>query len=171
MYRSVRFRYKRLEMRGMQQVISIQKRPTEAQQHPHGQAELPVRPVRQVVHPHVVVQDAQAVALGRQAARLRRVRPRAHDALAPQAAQARALRREATRVRRLREEVLREVCARAAVSVSAGVDSAGSNVVLRRYNLAAHSKSHEAGDAAARDAAPRRRLFRCTFCVERFERR
>lgn len=68
-----------------------------------------VRSVRQVVHPHVVVQDAQVVPLGRQAARLRRVRARAHDALAPQATQARALGREAARVRRVREEVLREV--------------------------------------------------------------
>lgn len=68
-----------------------------------------VRPVRQVVHPHVVVQDAQAVALGREAARLRRVRPRAHDAQSPQAAQADPLRGEAPRVRRLREALLRAV--------------------------------------------------------------
>ncbi|CAB3220037.1 unnamed protein product [Arctia plantaginis] len=46
-----------------------------------------------------------------------------------------------------------------------------------RYNLAAHSKSHESPGEAAGVAAPaprelvQRRLFRCTFCVERFERR
>ncbi|XP_075979578.1 uncharacterized protein LOC142978865 [Anticarsia gemmatalis] len=42
-----------------------------------------------------------------------------------------------------------------------------------RYNLAAHSKSHESAEAGSvvREQAPRRRLFRCTFCVERFERR
>lgn len=74
-----------------------------------------MRPVRQVVHPHVVVQDAQAVALGREAARVRRVRAGAHDALAPQAAQARAQRREAPRVHRLREALLRAVSAECSV--------------------------------------------------------
>lgn len=69
-----------------------------------------VRPVRQVVHPHVVVQDAQAVAQWREAARVRRVRAGAAHAQPSQAPQARAQRREAPRVRRLREEVLGEVC-------------------------------------------------------------
>ena len=41
----------------------------------------------------------------------------------------------------------------------------------RRYNLVAHSKAHEASDAPAQRDVPRRRLFRCTFCPERFERR
>ncbi|XP_060810392.1 zinc finger protein 814 [Amyelois transitella] len=44
-----------------------------------------------------------------------------------------------------------------------------------RYNLLAHSKSHESGAGAAVSAAAaeqaRRRLFRCPFCAERFERR
>ncbi|KAM3957106.1 LOW QUALITY PROTEIN: uncharacterized protein ACR2FA_008897 [Aphomia sociella] len=37
-----------------------------------------------------------------------------------------------------------------------------------RYNLAAHLRSH---DAAAAPPPPRRRLFRCAFCPDRFERR
>ncbi|XP_038208861.1 zinc finger protein Xfin-like [Zerene cesonia] len=55
-----------------------------------------------------------------------------------------------------------------------------------RYNLLAHSKSHAGGaagagagaggagpgaGAGAGDAPERRRMFRCTFCQERFERR
>ncbi|XP_049887792.1 zinc finger protein ZFP2-like [Pectinophora gossypiella] len=39
-----------------------------------------------------------------------------------------------------------------------------------RYNLVAHSKAHE-GAADAVPPQPRRRLFRCTFCQDRFERR
>lgn len=40
--------------------------------------------------------------------------------------------------------------------------------------MLAHSKMHEsAGEAPAQaqPQAPRRRLFRCNFCAERFERR
>lgn len=47
-----------------------------------------------------------------------------------------------------------------------------------RYNLVAHSKSHTSDGAPASTPAtaatpppPRRRLFRCNFCQERFERR
>lgn len=41
-----------------------------------------------------------------------------------------------------------------------------------RYNLAAHAKSHETPEVApAAGPPPVRRLFRCHFCVERFERR
>ncbi|XP_041974146.1 zinc finger protein 484-like isoform X2 [Aricia agestis] len=42
-----------------------------------------------------------------------------------------------------------------------------------RYNLLAHARSHEGVPAAAAAApqGPRSRLFRCAFCVERFERR
>ncbi|GBP58458.1 Zinc finger protein 681 [Eumeta japonica] len=46
-----------------------------------------------------------------------------------------------------------------------------------RYNLVAHAKSHDVGNQSANTegdntpAPPRRRLFRCFFCEERFERR
>lgn len=79
---------------------------------------VPVRPVREVVHPHVVVQDAQVVPLGAEAARVRRVWSGPDDPLAPEAPQARAQRGEAPRVRRLRQALLRAIQPRRAQQVA-----------------------------------------------------
>lgn len=77
-----------------------------------------MRPVREVVHPHVVVQDAQVVPLGAEASRVRRVWAGPDDPLAPEAPQARAQRGEAPRVRRLRQALLRAIQPRRAQQVA-----------------------------------------------------